>query len=157
MGLYLTLGTYWRTEMDARLSVVVALVIAGVFPAMALYAWQAQAGVYTEEGAAQVAIHFLRNGPTFRFDGIPESIDVIETRILESHPVQYVITIEFECRHAGYGDRTGQILAQVITPHEMAVTVVEGSSPEIWPSSTSSRATPSWGRSPSRRRGPSRT
>ena len=29
----------------------------------------------------------------------------------------------FDSRQAGYGDRTGQMLAQVITPHEAYVTV----------------------------------
>lgn len=31
---------------------------------------------------------------------------------------------KFDCRHSGYGDRTGKILAQVITPHEAEITVV---------------------------------
>jgi hypothetical protein len=33
----------------------------------------------------------------------------------------------FESSHAGYGDRTGQVLAQVITPHAVDILVKEGS------------------------------
>jgi hypothetical protein len=51
---------------------------------------------------------------------------VTEVRILESFPAQYVITLAFDARHAGYGDRTGQALAQVITPHTAVITVVTG-------------------------------
>jgi len=101
--------------------------VVGFFPALSLYtAWQVQARGYTEEGAVAVAVHFLKNSPTYRFDGIPETLQVVDVKILESLPVQYVITIAFDSRHAGYGDRTGQILAQVITPHEIVITVVEG-------------------------------
>jgi hypothetical protein len=46
--------------------------------------------------------------------------------ILESFPVQYVVTINFESLHGGYGDRTGEILTQAITPHTIIVTVVDG-------------------------------
>lgn len=112
--------------MNTKLSVIIALLVAGAFPALSLYAWQTRSGGYTEEGAVNVAVHFLKNSPTYKFDGIPETLKVIDTRILESLPVQYVVTIAFDSRHAGYGDRTGQVLAQVITPHEIVITVVEG-------------------------------
>jgi hypothetical protein len=112
--------------MKTKFSLVIALIVAGFFPALSLYSWHTQTEKFTGEGAVEVAVRFLRNGPTFKFDGIHNSIAVVETWILESYPVQYVITITFESRHAGYGDRTGQALAQVITPHEMKITVVEG-------------------------------
>ena len=49
---------------------------------------------------------------------------VEEVVIAESYPIQYFITISFDCSHAGYGDRTGEILAQVITSHKVRLTVV---------------------------------
>jgi hypothetical protein len=76
------------------------------------------------ERAAGLASEFLVQAPTFSFDGIPETVNVKEIRILESFPVQYVVVIEFDSRHAGYGDRTGQALAQVITRHLAEVKVV---------------------------------
>lgn len=69
------------------------------------------------------AIDFLKNGPTFSFDGIPGSIEVIAA---ESYPVQYFITIAFECTQEGYGDREGMMLAQVISPHEIRIALSNG-------------------------------
>ncbi len=74
--------------------------------------------------AIQIARDFIIRAPTFRFDGIPETLNVTKVSILESLPLQYVITIDFESRHAGYGDRTGQALPGVITPHTAVVKVV---------------------------------
>jgi hypothetical protein len=71
--------------------------------------------------AVEMAIIFLKKGPTFSFDGVPGSIEVIDALALESYPRQYFITIAFECSQAGYGDREGQILAQVITAHEIRI------------------------------------
>jgi hypothetical protein len=75
---------------------------------------------------AELAIDFVRNASTFAFDGIDDSLTVEGVMILESFPVQYVVTINFESLHGGYGDRTGEILTQAITPHTIIVTVVDG-------------------------------
>ena len=113
--------------MNIRLSTVLALVITLSLPALSLYAWQMRgASISEDEMAVDVALVFLKNGVTFKFDGIPETLIIGETLILESYPVQYVVTITFDSRHAGYGDRTGQILAQVITRHTARITVVSG-------------------------------
>ena len=78
------------------------------------------------EKVVDIALEFLRNSATFKFDGIEETIEIEEIRILESYPVQYIVIINFDSRHAGYGDRTGQVLAQVITPHSAWIKIVEG-------------------------------
>lgn len=111
--------------MNIRLSTVLALLVVGAFPALSLYAWQTQGtGLTEEEMAVNIAVNFLKNAPTYRYDGIPGTMKVEETRILESYPVQYIVVITFDSRHAGYGDRTGQVLAQVITSHTAWVKVV---------------------------------
>ena len=71
--------------------------------------------------AVEMAIMFLKKGPTFSFDGVPGSIEVIDVIAAESYPIQFFITLAFECSQAGYGDREGQILAQVITAHEIRI------------------------------------
>ena len=78
------------------------------------------------ENAEEIALEWLRIAPTFSFDGIEGSMKVDETVIAESYPVQYFITISFDCSHPGYGDRTDQILAQVITSHKAVVVVSSG-------------------------------
>jgi hypothetical protein len=114
-------------RMNTRLSTVLALVITMSLPALSIYAWQMRgASISEDEMAVDVALVFLKNGATFKFDGIPETLIIGETLILESYPVQYVVTITFDSRHGGYGDRTGQMLIQVITRHTARVTVVNG-------------------------------
>ena len=76
--------------------------------------------------AVGMAIDFLKNGPTFSFDGVPGSIEVVDVIAAESYPVQYFITLAFKCSHAGYGDRDGQVLAQVITAHEIRIALRNG-------------------------------
>ena len=76
--------------------------------------------------AEELAIYWLKNAPTFRFDGIKGTMRIVDSVILESYPEQYVITITFECGHPGYGDRSDMILAQVITEHTAVIVVSSG-------------------------------
>lgn len=79
----------------------------------------------TEEGSRKLAEEFVRNSPTFRFDGNQVTLELVETLYPEiENAWQFVF--RFESAHAGYGDRTGQMLAQVITPHEAVITVEGG-------------------------------
>jgi hypothetical protein len=113
--------------MNIKLSTVLALIITMSLPALSLYAWQMGGSKIPEdELAVNTALTFLRNGATYKFDGIPGTLEVGETLILESYPIQYVVTATFDSRHGGYGDRTGQMLIQVITPHTARTTVVSG-------------------------------
>ena len=91
----------------------------------------------TEEGSKNLADDFVSNRPTFVFDGIEESLVLEETVCLlkENKPGSqetlskvhgWSFTFKFESTHSGYGDRSGQILAQVITPHEAIITVEAG-------------------------------
>jgi hypothetical protein len=74
----------------------------------------------------QIALNFLKNGATYRFDGIEDSITILDYYMLESYPVQHVYVISFDTAHAGWGDREGTFIAQVITNHVIEITIVEG-------------------------------
>lgn len=76
----------------------------------------------TKEESQRIAEEFLRSSPTFAFDGIPDTLKLADTSEL-SDPYSWTFVFEFESLHAGYGDRTGQVLAQVITPHQASITV----------------------------------
>lgn len=80
----------------------------------------------TSKRAIEIAKNFTVQAPTFKYDGILDTLNVTDSKILESFPVQYVITLTFDSTHAGYGNREGQILAQVITPHIAVVKVENG-------------------------------
>jgi hypothetical protein len=78
------------------------------------------------EQAKAVAVDFLTHAPTFSFDGIASTMNVTTVIALTSYPVQYMVHVSFDSAHSGYGDRTGQVLLQVITHHEVVVGVVNG-------------------------------
>jgi len=79
--------------------------------------------VGSKEYSQDVAEEFVRLETTFRFDGIPETLEVTSTASVGGG---WQFTIEFDSRHAGYGNRSGQALAQVITHHIAEVTVQGG-------------------------------
>jgi hypothetical protein len=79
--------------------------------------------LHTEEEAVEIAKGFLANSPTYRWDG--EDMRVIDVLTLRC-PYCWEVVIEFQCRHGGYGDRTGKIVIQVITPHVARIVVEKG-------------------------------
>lgn len=111
--------------MDTKFAVVLAVVVASIFPILAIHTWQAKTTEDPEEEMIELALYFLKASPTFQFDGIPESVNATGA-ILAKKPSTWIVEIYFESRHAGYGDRAGQILAQVITPHKMEMILKEG-------------------------------
>jgi hypothetical protein len=89
---------------------------------------------FTEEEAQQIATDFVKNSPTFQFDGIEDTLKLIKTAAFSSKTISpeepasneiqgWEFTFEFESANAGYGDRTGQAVAEVITPHTAVITV----------------------------------
>lgn len=75
-----------------------------------------------------MAREFLVNSSTFRYDGMEETLEQVET--LYPDPIDrsylWLFVFTFRCRHAGYGDRRGQTLLEVITPHIAHIVVQEG-------------------------------
>lgn len=74
--------------------------------------------------AISIGQEFLLKSPTFAYDGINDSVTFVQPIVtLDSNPRQYVINYTFDSSHAGYGDRSSQVLAQVITHHVTQITV----------------------------------
>jgi hypothetical protein len=78
-----------------------------------------------EQSSQKIAGDFLINAPTFKFDGIKDSVKLATTDTLRS-PYSWEFTYQFECSHSGYGDRSGQNLLQVITHHTAIIRVIQG-------------------------------
>lgn len=76
--------------------------------------------------ALGVAQRFIPTSPTFAFDGDINTLDVESVTKMESLPVQYNIKASYTSAHGGYGNREGQILTQVLTPHTIDIIVSEG-------------------------------
>jgi hypothetical protein len=75
---------------------------------------------------ADIALDFVRTAPTFAFDGMEETLSVGDILVLESFPEQYRLEVSFTSAHGGYGNRTGQIVTQALTPHMMSILISEG-------------------------------
>jgi len=88
---------------------------------------EAVAGGISQDEAVAIAVTFIRNTSTFKFDGLEEGFKVTEAQKIINEPSSYgyswIFRIIFYTAHPGHGDRTGQILLQVITIHEAMVTV----------------------------------
>ena len=80
-------------------------------------------GGSTEEESLATAQEFVLNSPTYRYDG--SNLVYIET-IQGDCPSCWIFVFEFTSRKAGYGDRTKQNVAQVITQHTAHITVENG-------------------------------
>jgi len=76
----------------------------------------------SKEESQRIAEEFVKNSPTFIFDGIEDTLRLTET-LTARCPYCWVFIFEFDSSQAGYGDRTGQALAEVITPHRAAIAV----------------------------------
>lgn len=67
---------------------------------------------------------WIRDAPTYRYDG--SGLELVRYTRQESLPVRHVLTYRFTSSHAGYGNRSGTVTAQVMTEHTAEVTVVDG-------------------------------
>ncbi len=81
--------------------------------------------VGSQEDSQKIAEDFLRGSPTFRFDGIEDTLKLV---LIEAggKPYRWEFHYAFQSRQAGYGDRSGLILAQVITDHKAQIVVEQG-------------------------------
>jgi hypothetical protein len=106
---------------------VLALIVAFAASAVVLNAYDPGNGIISdEEAAVQISKHFVMNAPTYAFDSIDGTLLLIQTTSLESWPVQHVVMLSFVSSHAGYGNRSGEVLVQMVTTHIAWVKVVNG-------------------------------
>lgn len=82
--------------------------------------------VITEQGSRETAREFVESSPTYSFDGYDLQYKETTYPDIAGCKKCYTFVFEFKSRHAGYGNREGKMLAQVITPHEAHVTVERG-------------------------------
>ena len=76
----------------------------------------------SKEESQTIAEEFVRNSPTFAYDGIEGTLTLTDT-LTARCPYCWVFILEFDSSNAGYGDRTGQVLAEVITHHRAVIGV----------------------------------
>jgi hypothetical protein len=69
-----------------------------------------------------LAKQFVMDDPTFEFDGMADTL----TAELDESGDPAIATVNFTSRQAGYGDRTGMMLAEVLTPHTCILKISNG-------------------------------
>jgi hypothetical protein len=109
---------------------LLALVLAAMcLPAASIFAWQ-RIQTSPEEEAAKAVVEFIKSSPTFVFDGVQGSIKVTSVTIAKTFvpPSFYIVNVEFDCNHNGYGDRTGQMVLEAVQHHSAGIYM----SPTVW-------------------------
>jgi hypothetical protein len=71
--------------------------------------------------AKVIAEDWIKNAPTYSYDG--SDLVLEDYRSAENYPEEHILTYSFTSSHGGYGNRTGQMVAQVITNHTIEVTL----------------------------------
>jgi hypothetical protein len=79
----------------------------------------------SDEVERLVAKNFLRNSPTFRFDGVHDSVELANS-VPGDCATCTVFTFRFQNSHPGYGDRPDRPLPSSVTSHEATVAVDDG-------------------------------
>jgi hypothetical protein len=108
-----------RLRFDNILKVVLVLVILYI----AFFRYQSLVEMFAgvnEESSENIALAFVLNSPTYRFDGT--GIKLINTKVLDCRNC-WEFTYEFKTTHSGYGDRSGQSLDSILEGHKMVVAV----------------------------------
>ncbi len=76
--------------------------------------------------AEETSRQFIVASPTFKFDGMKETLKIGYFAVRESLPPLVSITATFSSENEGYGDRTDQILTDSITNHTVIIGVGGG-------------------------------
>jgi hypothetical protein len=77
-----------------------------------------------ESRIKELAEDWIKGAPTYKYDG--SGLEFVDSVQQESYPVRHVLTYKFTSSHAGYGNRSGMVTAQVITGHTVKITIVDG-------------------------------
>ncbi|MHB8084399.1 MAG: hypothetical protein ACYDHZ_01040 [Dehalococcoidia bacterium] len=76
----------------------------------------------TQEAASSLAANLIKSSSTFAFDGIGGSIKQVSADSTDNGQT-WKLLYTFAGAHPGYGDRKGQMLAEVITGHSVQLTL----------------------------------
>ncbi len=101
------------------------VVLGGLVGATAFWSPAAPAGEhFTADGALSTATQFVNSEATFKFDGDAGTLKVAMNKTIDGSTFEVVA--DFTSRAAGFGDRTGMMVAEVLTPHKAIITVNKG-------------------------------
>nr|WP_321498249.1 hypothetical protein [uncultured Methanolobus sp.] len=73
----------------------------------------------TEDEAKETASEWIINAPTYSFDG--SDLEFTDYQLSTENPGESTLTYTFTSSHGGYGNRSGEMITQVITEHDIEV------------------------------------
>ena len=111
----------------SSLALLILVLATMCLPVVSIYAWQKMQPAPVEE-ASKIAADFIRGSSTYMFDGIEGSINVSSSVQAQTFapPSFWIVTVEFDCRHSGYGNRTEQIVIEAVQHHVAVVHIAGG-------------------------------
>ena len=112
--------------MDKTLVIFSALLVISLLLGAGMLVTSASNTGFTKESAIKSASDFLNSEATYKFDGMSSTMTMDAQKVvMETDPAKevYVVTAEFTSRQAGYGDRTGMMMAEVLTTHKCVITI----------------------------------
>jgi len=125
-----------KGEIQMKSKSVIGLILAILLPLIMTVGCVSQSTPTDTSTPTQVAYQqkvedFIKNSSTYKFDGIPGSIIFIKSvSSVEGAstvpPEDWDFTVEYQTGHPGHGDRTGQMLAQVVTNHRAFIKIESG-------------------------------
>ncbi|MCK4400596.1 hypothetical protein KAV46_06380 [Candidatus Bathyarchaeota archaeon] len=86
--------------MNSTKTWLIAILVIGALPALSIYAWQTTP-VFTEQTAVKTATRFISEAPTYSWDGVEGSIQVLDSYKTQTPEAVWTVVIEFTCTHAG--------------------------------------------------------
>ncbi|MDG6243595.1 MAG: hypothetical protein QCH31_04280 [Methanolobus sp.] len=75
----------------------------------------------SEDEAKMIAEEWIMNAPTYDFDG--SNLAFEDYHSSTQYPSQHTLTYTFISSHGGYGNRTDQMVSQVVTNHTIEITL----------------------------------
>jgi len=110
---------------DIIIFIIIIVLIGGA--AFLVFNNKTESEFYTLEESKTIASNWIKeNSPTYRYDG--SKLNFKESYELDLVDCEdcYQFLFSFQSNHGGYGDRTGKMVTQVITDHEILVTTEHG-------------------------------
>ena len=115
--------------MDKTLVIFSALLVVSLIVGAGMFVTSAGNTGFTKESAIDTATQFVNGEATYKYDGMHETLttDAMKAQ-LETNPAQevYLVLANFTSRQAGYGDRSGMMSADVLTPHTCEIAIDQG-------------------------------
>jgi len=74
------------------------------------------------EQASAMSLSLIKSSPTFAYDGIKDSIKQVKVESSDNGQTLKLLYV-FKTAHPGHGDRSGEVLAQVVTEHTAQITL----------------------------------